>query len=415
VTVGVPVATGLECVNPAPVASPPLTPAPGAGSDVRYQPALDGMRACAVLFVLMFHGGQSWAPGGYLGVDVFFVLSGFLITTLLVAEWERHGRIDVRAFWVRRARRLLPALFLLMVGICVYAACFEARAGLAQIRNDAFATLAYVSNWRWAFVGQEVFKHAIITSPLRHTWSLAMEEQFYLLWPLLVVVVLRWLRSPRVLMAMSALGAAGSAWLMGHFFTQGHDPVHQYDRAYYGTDARIHALLIGAALGILLLRHGPLRSHAARWLAHLAALGGAALVAWKVASLGSYGGKGYFTGWAVAVEVATAVIVLSVVQPDRGLLGFVLALAPLRWMGRISYGLYLWHWPVFLTMNPDRMNLRGDALLFARLGVTFAISIASFLMLEQPIRHGALRQWHPGVLIVAVIAMLAVAIVLTTT
>ena len=134
--------------------------------------------------MLFYHAGQSWAVGGFLGVDTFFVLSGFLITTLLVTEWTNRGGIDLLAFWVRRARRLLPALFLVMVGIIVYAGVFAAPGELGRIRGDSYASLGYVANWRFIFSGQSYFDQFSQPSPLRHMWSLAIEEQFYLVWPL---------------------------------------------------------------------------------------------------------------------------------------------------------------------------------------------------------------------------------------
>ena len=180
-----------------------------------YQPALDGIRAFAVAAVLLYHAGQSWAIGGFLGVDTFFVLSGFLITSLLVTEWAGRGRIDLKAFWVRRARRLLPALFLVMVGIVVYAGVFAAPGELDRIRADSFAALGYVANWRFVFSGQSYFDQFSQPSPLRHMWSLAIEEQFYLVWPLIVCFLLWWRRSLRVLLVACLALIAGSAALDG--------------------------------------------------------------------------------------------------------------------------------------------------------------------------------------------------------
>ena len=167
-----------------------------------YQPALDGLRAFAVGGVLLYHAGQSWAVGGFLGVDTFFVLSGFLITTLLVTEWTNRGGIDLLAFWVRRARRLLPALLLVMVGIVVYAACSPRRASSDASGATRFASLGYVANWRFIFSGQSYFDQFTQPSPLRHMWSLAIEEQFYLVWPLIV-------GGPPVVAALAARAARG--------------------------------------------------------------------------------------------------------------------------------------------------------------------------------------------------------------
>ncbi len=157
-------------------------------------PALDGVRALAVAAVLLYHGDVSWARGGYLGVDAFFVLSGFLITSLLVSEWHSSGRIALAAFWARRARRLLPALFLVLAAVAVYAAMVAAPTELENLRRDGLSALAYVANWGQIASHQSYFETFAAPSPLRHTWSLAIEEQFYLVWPLLVFGVLRWRR-----------------------------------------------------------------------------------------------------------------------------------------------------------------------------------------------------------------------------
>jgi peptidoglycan/LPS O-acetylase OafA/YrhL len=186
----------------------------GQGGHFGYQPALDGIRAFAVAAVLFYHAGQTWAVGGYLGVDTFFVLSGFLITTLLVTEWSNRRRIDLKGFWVRRAKRLLPALFLVMVGIVVYAGVFAAPGELNSIRSDSFAALGYVANWRFVLSGQSYFDQFAQPSPLRHMWSLAIEEQFYLVWPLIVCFLLWWRRSLRVLLAACLVMIAASATLM---------------------------------------------------------------------------------------------------------------------------------------------------------------------------------------------------------
>src|SRR3990167_8905445 len=147
-----------------------------------YQPALDGIRGLAVAAVLAYHAGLPWARGGFLGVDAFFVLSGYLITSLLLAEWRAAGSIDLVAFWTRRARRLLPALFLVLAGVVGYATAFAEPGQLGALRQDALATLGYVANWRQVFAGESYFDQFSAPSPLRHTWSLAIEEQWYLLW-----------------------------------------------------------------------------------------------------------------------------------------------------------------------------------------------------------------------------------------
>src|SRR2546430_14428904 len=232
-----------------------------------YQPALDGLRALAVLGVLLYHAGVSWAPGGFLGVDAFFVLSGFLITSLLVDEWRTRGRIDFRRFWARRARRLLPALVLVVIAVGAYAV-FGARPDeLGRIRRDTLGSVLYVANWRQLFESSYFAKLAT-PSPLRHTWSLGIEEQWYLVWPLALVVMVRVTAGRRwAVIGMAAALAFGSAALMAVLFDPG-DP----SRVYYGTDTRAQALLLGAVLAFLVTSPRSRRPRQATATASLIAL-----------------------------------------------------------------------------------------------------------------------------------------------
>src|SRR5688572_19999684 len=198
---------------------------------LRHMPALDGLRGLAVAGVVLCHAGH--LTGGYLGVDLFFVLSGFLITSLLLTERRDTGRISLSGFWARRARRLLPALFGMLAGVAVYAAVWADRAELDPIRADALATLGYVANWRAIFAGNGYWDVFSAPSPLEHTWSLAIEEQFYLVWPLAVLALL-WVgrgSARAVLTGSLALGAASAAWMIASY-TPGDDP----QRVYLGTD-----------------------------------------------------------------------------------------------------------------------------------------------------------------------------------
>jgi peptidoglycan/LPS O-acetylase OafA/YrhL len=369
-----------------PAADPSRGPQGTRAARFEYVPALDGLRALAVVAVLLYHSGQPWARGGYLGVDAFFVLSGFLITSLLVSEWNRAGTICLRAFWLRRARRLLPALGLVMLGVALYAAAFAGTDELARIRADGLATVGYVANWRFVFSGQSYFDQFSQPSPLRHMWSLAIEEQFYLVWPLVVLGVLWWRRSLRVLFAITVTGAIGSAALMAILFDGHRDP----SRVYYGTDTRAQAVLVGAAAGIFLLGRPAIRDVRARVLLQGAGICGAVFTLWLWWSASEASGAMYRGGFFAAALAVVAVIAL-VSDPTPSLLGRLLSWRPLRWVGAISYGLYLWHWPLYLTLTPGRVGLTGAPLLVIRLVVTCAFAAASYYAIEMPVRHGAFR------------------------
>ena len=186
-------------------------PSRQAGPRLTYMPALDGIRAVSILGIMANHGGLGWAAGGIISVNVFFVLSGFLITTLLVKEWTQTATVRLRAFWARRARRLLPALFVLVGGIGLYALFFAPNGNQSLLRGDGLATLLYVGNWHQILTGQSYFAQVSAPSPLLHTWTLAIEEQFYLIWPLVVLGLLKLTRRPKSVLIVAVVGALASA------------------------------------------------------------------------------------------------------------------------------------------------------------------------------------------------------------
>ena len=219
------------------------------------RPGLDGLRGLAVIAVIAFHEQLSAFPGGFLGVNVFFVLSGYLITDLLTAHWNQYGRLDLRGFWARRARRLLPALAVLLVVVTAATAVIE-PAQLAALRSALLAAVTYSSNWWQALAHQSYFARFGPPPPLQHLWSLAIEEQFYLVWPLLLIVILKTCRSRHLRAGLAWSGAALSALAMALVYVPGGDP----SRVYYGTDTHASALFIGSALALTwpLRRLGPL-------------------------------------------------------------------------------------------------------------------------------------------------------------
>jgi len=373
----------------------------------RYVPALDGVRGCAVAAVVLFHAG--YLNGGYLGVDVFFVLSGFLITSLLLAESAGTGSIGLGHFWSRRARRLLPALAGVLLGVALYCIVFADKTEVSQIRGDAFATLGYIANWRAVFAGQDYWALFTSPSPLQHTWSLAIEEQFYLVWPLMFVGLLAvWKRAVAKAVLVTALALAAVATALMFVL---YDPSN-VSRVYYGTDTRAGGILLGAALAAGLALRGPVESRGGRRLVEIAAVVGVGVIAWEFLRLDGQSSRLYHGGF-VLCEIAVVAVLAAVAHPRVGPIGRALSFKPLRLLGVISYGVYLWHWPVDVVMS-THTQLTGFRLFLLECEVTLAIATLSFFLLEQPIRRGAFsaRTWRVAVPLAA--GVLALVLVLST-
>jgi peptidoglycan/LPS O-acetylase OafA/YrhL len=353
-----------------------------------YLPGLDGIRAIAVLAVMAYHLDSGWAPGGLLGVQVFFVLSGYLITDLLVAEYRRHQGIGLKQFWIRRARRLLPALFVMLFVTVGWATLFD-RSQLAALRSDLPSGILYVSNWWFIFHHVSYFAKFGPPSPLGHLWSLSIEEQFYLVWPLLVLAGMRWVHSRRTLILLTLSLAVISAVEMGVLYTPGGDPTRVYD----GTDTRAFALLIGAALALWLPRHrpfAPVTDNARRVLNSVGSVSlvGIFVMFWLTNQYESF----LYEGGMVLLAVLTALVIGVTVHPGSQL-RTVLGWEPLRWVGERSYAIYLWHYPVIILTTPLNAPPNAVRALF-QIAATFLIASLSWRYVEQPIRHGALgRLW----------------------
>jgi peptidoglycan/LPS O-acetylase OafA/YrhL len=362
-------------------------------SERGYQPALDGLRALAVTAVVLFHAGVAGFGGGYLGVDLFFVLSGYLITSLLLDEHARTGRIALGAFWLRRARRLLPALLLVLVAVAIAGRQLLDATDQALLRTDELAALGYVANWRMIWRGTGYFADTATPSPLQHTWSLGIEEQFYLLWPLVVLAVLAlWVRRGRPALAViCGIGALASAVTTIALLR-----LAGLDRAYFGTESRAQALLLGAALAVGLARRRPSEPVAAsrRWLPPITAAAGIVGLSITVALwwIANDPARVLSVGGLTLTAVAAALLIASVVISPVAPFSRVLSVGPMRWLGRLSYGIYLWHWPVAQFLDGGRTGLGGVRLLAVRLAVTLGIAVASYYLVEQPVRRGALRR-----------------------
>ncbi|WP_307856961.1 acyltransferase family protein [Mycolicibacter acidiphilus] len=367
--------------------------------------ALDGLRAVAVALVLADHGGIPGAAGGFLGVDLFFVLSGFLITSLLIDELGRTGRINLTGFWIRRGRRLLPALMLMVLTVAIAHELlpYEAIGGL---REDAIAAFFWVANWRFIAQHTDYFTEAGTPSPLQHTWSLGVEEQYYFVWPLLLIAVTLLLaaatrrrdRLPSVgavrltVFLLATAGAVASAAAAVLLATDG-----TRDRVYFGTDTRAQALLVGAAAAALLVGDWPalmagwsvVRTRWGRWTVRLLPIAGLAVLAGAVHRATGAAAE-FHAGLFSVVAVAAIAVIAPVALHQTGWVARGLSWVPLAWLGTISYGIYLWHWPVFLVLNGERTGWAGWRLFAARCAVTVAVAAVSWWAIEQPI-----RRWQP--------------------
>ena len=388
-------------------------PAPRAISGVPYLPGIDGLRALAVVAVMVYHADDAWLPGGFLGVEVFFVISGYLITLLLIGEHERTGRVRLRQFWYRRARRLLPALLTTLVLLTAYTAVFRHDA-LGQLRGDVIAGLAYVSNWYQIWVGQGHTASGDF-APLRHLWSLAVEEQFYLVWPVAMIWLLR-LGARRihnvswalVVAAVAIAGVVAALYRPGQIATCEITPdaywqiggrcIARTELLYLSTPTRAGGLLLGAALAMvwrpMALMRGPMRRRG-RMLDVVGVAGFVALGAlmWYLHVLTPEGADPWlFRGGFLATGVAT-VAVIAAVTHQGSLAGPALGNVVLVWIGTRSYGLYLYHWPIFQGIR----RVAGNALTVAEFAVAMAATVAvaevSYRAIETPIRRGTFRRW----------------------
>ncbi len=353
-----------------------------------YMPGLDGLRAIAVLavFVYHFHNGGGWLPGGFLGVDVFFVISGYLITSLLLSEFRKEGRVDLVRFWLRRARRLLPAVGVL-IAVVMVAGAFLDLGQISTLRGQALASMGYVTNWDLIFSHQSYFDQFARPSLFRHLWSLAVEEQFYLLWPVVFALCMTRFGHRRVVIGVIA-GAIASSLLMAILF----DPADP-NRVFYGTDTRATPLLIGVALAFFWApeRLRPKTGMLAPVALDVVGVVGLVMVLVTFLTIHDYDLALYHGGF-LLLSLWTALLIAALAHPAAHL-GRVVGNPGMRWLGVRSYSFYLWHWPVLELTRPGiDVSLHGPVLFALQLGATLALADLSYRFVEQPFRRSTTWQ-----------------------
>jgi peptidoglycan/LPS O-acetylase OafA/YrhL len=357
----------------------------GAGSAAlgRYHPGLDGLRAVAMMVMLAYHSELPFARGAFLGLSQFFTLSGFLITSMLLRGHDRGG-IDLKQFWQRRFQRLMPAALLCLAGIVVFGATVANREQAEELPGQVFAAATYWANWYFVITDKSYVNLFAAPSPVQHYWSLAVEEQFYLFMPVVMVLLLRRTRSARVLATVFAGGAVLSTGWMIFLYDAGAG----LDRIYYGTDTRMAEMLVGALLAVVVTEIGERFTERARRTLGFVGVFAFALSAWGSATIPLADGP-MWRGGMLAYSFVSCAVILGITS-ERGPLGAVLSWGPLPSVGRITYGLYLYHWPIFLWLTAERTGLDPWPLFAIRMGLTFGVAALSYNLIESPIRKGAL-------------------------
>ena len=348
---------------------------------------LDSLRGLAILSVILYHLDSKWLPGGFLGVTVFFVLSGYLITDLLVMEWKENRRIDLKNFWLRRARRLLPGMLVMLVIILAWITVFHSSL-LGKMWGDSLAAVFYVSNWWYIFHEVSYFDSFGQLSPLNHFWSLAVEEQFYIVWPLIISLGFLYIKKQSRMVLLIFLGAIASAVAMAMMYVPGTDP----SRVYYGTDTRAFSLLIGAALALIWPSNRLANKIIPSARLALDVIGGIALIVilfmfWKTNQYDPF----LYRGGMFLFSIVTALLVANLAHPASRISMF-LRFRPLRWLGVRSYGIYLWHYPIITLTSPQVST--GESHFTRSIFQFFLILFIaqlSWKFIENPIRQGALK------------------------
>lgn len=358
-------------------------------TEKRYMPGLDGLRAISVLAVMAYHLNVEWASGGLLGVAIFFVLSGYLITDQILQQWKNDGRLHLTNFWIRRAKRLIPSMIVMLIFVAVWLLISD-PSRLSALKGDFVSSAFYVNNWYLIFHDVSYFESFGPQSPIGHLWSLAIEEQFYLLWPLLLFGQLHLTRQRGNLVLIIMVGSIVSALAMVILYTPGADP----SRVYYGTDTRAFGLLIGAALAVI-WPSVPARSRISITHSKLMDIAGVLLLTILLGMIvytDEYGSFLY-EGGLFLVSILTALLIAILAHPNSRL-GKIMGLRPLRWIGVRSYSLYVWHYPIMVLTSSNVNSDQGSTVrIILQILASFLFAAVSYTYIEEPIRRGTFRHF----------------------
>ena len=345
-------------------------------ASLAHHRGLDGLRGVAVILVIIFHSGLGWLPGGFLGVSVFFTLSGFLITSLLINECENTGRIDLKAFWGRRLRRLAPASLVVIAGVVGLASWLSTSIEASRINGDAISATLYFSNWRFIYSGHSYGELFASPSPLQHLWSLSIEEQLYVIVPVVIAGLFALGLRRRAIGIVFLIAVAGST--IATMFTNSHELI------YYGTHTRAAELLLGSALACLFgQRIEKLAVNKAKSLSTLYIVPIVGVVV--LSRFSSVDSPWVYSGALTAFAGLSVICLIAAIQ--AGPVRSILSSSPLVRVGEVSYGLYLIHWPVIVWLNSERVDLQPTALFVLQVIVTVILTLVSYWLIEQPIRR----------------------------
>lgn len=351
-----------------------------------YFPGLDGLRAIAVIAIIIFHLNPKWLPGGYLGVDTFFIISGYLITTLLIKEYEATGSIHLIKFWIKRMKRLLPPVLFMMFIVIQYIILFD-RTLLFQIKKDMYAALLYLSNWWYIFDGLDYFR-SLEPRPLKHLWSLAIEEQFYLIFPIGLLWLFKSFRKKSYLLIIFfviSLISMALMWLL-------YNPAESISRIYFGTDTRLQTLLLGVMLAMIWPAY-KLKTNPPKQLLIIIDLLGLIGMLFLIRAFFVFTehSTSVFQGGLYVIGLLTLLFIMASVHPST-MIAKILSLPALVWVGKYSYSLYLWHYPIIVLLQSHYVN--GQIPWYVHtvsIILTIFMALLSYHLIEQPFRRNGFK------------------------